>query len=162
MDAIVEDILGSSEIKSLLRLTIKRLIIEECAGLLEDVLSSDANSQELKLLFSHKILQISDRYFGQNNGRLNEPQNVPAPDVPNNTPLQRSGTSSEANFAKAGPLPANERSEAYRFVVSMNNVEQIPSTNDYVNVAMPQRPNQGEMYVPYADPQLFVLSNVKQ
>ena len=161
MDTIVEEILGSREIKSMLRLTIKKQLIEVCADLLQDVLSSDANSDELKLLFSHRILQISERFFCHNDEHSMKAQNVSIPDAPNNTPISKSNTSSETNFARSTSITTNEKSEAYNFVVSMNNVEQ-PSNNDgFVNVTGQHHPIQRELCIPFADPHLFVLSNVK-
>ena len=132
MDAIVEDILGSDEIKTMLRLAIKKQVVETCAELLQDVLSSDTDSGELKLLFSHRILQISDRFFGRSNEHTMETQNIPVTNAPNNTPIPISGTSSESNFSKTVSLSSNDTPGAYNFIVSMNNAKQM-STNDGLN-----------------------------
>ena len=160
MDAIVEEILGSDEIKTMLRLAIKKQVVETCAELLQDVLNSDTDSGELKLLFSHRILQISDRFFSRSNEHAMETHNIPVTSAPNNTPVPISGASSETNFSKTVPLSSNETQGAYNFVVSMNNTRQI-STNDGFNHVMgPHRPIHEDVYMPIADPQRFVLANL--
>ena len=162
MDAIVEEILGSDEIKTMLRLAIKKQVVETCAELLQDVLNSDTDSGELKLLFSHRILQISDRFFSHSNEHAMETQNIPVTSAPNNTHVPISGASSETNFSKTVSLSSNETQGAYNFIVSMNNAKQM-STNDGLNNVMgPQRQIHEDMCVPFADPQRFVLANLQK
>ena len=162
MDAIVEEILGSDEIKTMLRLAIKKQVVETCAELLQDVLNSDTDSGELKLLFSHRILQISDRFFSRSNEHAMETQNIPVTSAPNNTPVPISGASSETNFSKTVSLSSNETQGAYNFIVSMNNAKQMSTNDGFNNVMGPQRPIHEDMCVPFADPQRFVLANLQK